>query len=376
MMASAKTEDIALRLWKLKGSTINDLDVDVAMKEQDYNDLSSNCSDEDEDGTIAAHDYRDKNNDFRNYQVQDGGDNSKNTTSSSPTDMEKNKSEEMKPTQSYIALIATAILKSKEKRLVLSDIYKYIMANFSYFQSQDKSWRNSIRHNLSLNECFIKVGRSEQGKGHYWGIHPANYEDFSQGDFRRRRARRRVRRSFLDTHPYTGYPLRPYANIPRPRYMHDFGGLSYRPHLESVRRHIHPLFYENCYYHQQRKFEPLIHSAKRTSGVNVTAQETHDVLKKEKCTVITNLLSPEFDRKPSSIPRKVSLFSIDSILGNKISSEKDNNNKSPQCTDKHCSCLRSSTSGHDHYFPYLYKNISDRKISPDANNVKRFFYQK
>ena len=48
---------------------------------------------------------------------------------------------------------------------------------------------------MSLNECFIKAGRSENGKGNYWAIHPANLEDFANGDFRRRRARRRVRRS-------------------------------------------------------------------------------------------------------------------------------------------------------------------------------------
>ena len=136
------------------------------------------------------------------------------TNQTAATTETSKKNEDLKPTQSYIALIATAILKSKDKRLVLSDIYKHILDNYSYFQSQDKSWRNSIRHNLSLNECFIKVGRSELGKGHYWAIHPANYDDFSQGDFRRRRARRRVRRSFLDHHhPYTGYPLRPYANL-------------------------------------------------------------------------------------------------------------------------------------------------------------------
>lgn len=55
-------------------------------------------------------------------------------------------------------------------------------------------WRNSIRHNLSLNDCFIKSGRSANGKGHYWAIHPANLDDFQKGDFRRRRAQRRVRR--------------------------------------------------------------------------------------------------------------------------------------------------------------------------------------
>uniref|UniRef100_A0A672UXH7 Fork-head domain-containing protein n=1 Tax=Strigops habroptila TaxID=2489341 RepID=A0A672UXH7_STRHB len=99
-----------------------------------------------------------------------------------------------KPAQSYIALISTAILSSPEKKLLLSDIYQWIMDNYPYFKNK-KSWRNSVRHNLSLNECFVKAGRSDNGKGHFWAIHPANLEDFAKGDYHRRRARRRVRRS-------------------------------------------------------------------------------------------------------------------------------------------------------------------------------------
>ena len=48
--------------------------------------------------------------------------------------------------------------------MVLSDIYQYIMENFCYYDNQDRAWRNSVRHNLSLNECFIKAGRAENGK--------------------------------------------------------------------------------------------------------------------------------------------------------------------------------------------------------------------
>lgn len=106
-----------------------------------------------------------------------------------------------KPAHSYIGLIALAILSSPEKRLVLSDIYQYILDNYSYFHNRGSGWRNSIRHNLSLNDCFMKAGRSANGKGHYWTIHPANLDDFSRGDFRRRRAQRRVRRSLGLTVP-------------------------------------------------------------------------------------------------------------------------------------------------------------------------------
>lgn len=65
---------------------------------------------------------------------------------------------------------------------------------FVFLLLQDKNWRNSVRHNLSLNDCFIKAGRSDNGKGHFWAIHPSNYRDFSNGDYHCRRARRRVRR--------------------------------------------------------------------------------------------------------------------------------------------------------------------------------------
>ncbi|XP_013421812.1 forkhead box protein I1 [Lingula anatina] len=102
--------------------------------------------------------------------------------------------EEPKPSHSYIGLIAMAILSVKEKKLVLSDIYQWILDNYAYFRTRGPGWRNSIRHNLSLNDCFIKAGRSANGKGHYWGIHPANIEDFKKGDFRRRKAQRKVRK--------------------------------------------------------------------------------------------------------------------------------------------------------------------------------------
>lgn len=102
--------------------------------------------------------------------------------------------EQGKPFHNYIGLIAQAILRSKEKRLVLSEIYSYIMENYPYYKERSTGWRNSIRHNLSLNDCFVKGPRAANGKGHYWYIHAANRRDFEKGDFRRRRAQRKVRR--------------------------------------------------------------------------------------------------------------------------------------------------------------------------------------
>ncbi|CAB02761.2 Fork-head domain-containing protein [Caenorhabditis elegans] len=99
-----------------------------------------------------------------------------------------------KPQHSYIGLIAMAILSSPQKKMVLAEVYEWIMNEYPYFRSRGAGWRNSIRHNLSLNDCFVKAGRAANGKGHYWAVHPACVKDFERGDFRRRRAQRKVRR--------------------------------------------------------------------------------------------------------------------------------------------------------------------------------------
>ncbi|XP_067049699.1 forkhead box protein C1-B-like [Acropora muricata] len=104
-------------------------------------------------------------------------------------------SDEEKPSQSYIGLIAEAILSSPEEKLILSDIYNYILSHYPYFRNKGTGWRNSIRHNLSLNDCFVKAGRSPNGKGHFWAISTLYYDDFRRGDFRRRRIQKRSHKS-------------------------------------------------------------------------------------------------------------------------------------------------------------------------------------
>src|SRR5437879_2012727 len=88
-----------------------------------------------------------------------------------------------KPPYSYIALIVMAIQSSSSKKLTLSEIYQFLQHRFQFFRGSYQGWKNSVRHNLSLNECFIKLpkGIGRPGKGHYWTIDPASEYMFEEG---------------------------------------------------------------------------------------------------------------------------------------------------------------------------------------------------
>lgn len=142
-----------------------------------------------------------------------------------------NDSASKKPPFSYVALIAMAIQHSAQKRATLSEIYAYITARFPYFQKNKKGWQNSIRHNLSLNECFVKVPREGGGerKGNFWTVDPQYADMFENGNYRRRRRMKRPYRSAPYHKPLFGDPFSSTHVHLGPRNLFGHSSPSYGP---------------------------------------------------------------------------------------------------------------------------------------------------
>lgn len=143
------------------------------------------------------------------------------TSAAQPSESPSKKSgarRQEKPPYSYIALIVMAIQSSPGKRLTLSEIYTYLQQHWAFFRGSYQGWKNSVRHNLSLNECFIKLpkGLGRPGKGHYWTIDPGSEFMFEEGSCRRRPRgfRRKCQASKLQYHhPGQYYHHHHYENL-------------------------------------------------------------------------------------------------------------------------------------------------------------------
>uniref|UniRef100_A0AAY4C242 Forkhead box protein G1 n=1 Tax=Denticeps clupeoides TaxID=299321 RepID=A0AAY4C242_9TELE len=125
-----------------------------------------------------------------------------------------------KPPYSYISLTAMAIQSHPEKMLPLSGIYRFITDRFPYYRRDARRWQNSLRHNLSFNDCFVRVPRrpEQPGRGSLWALHPRCGDMFANGSLLRRRKRFRAPGSAMEApsgefRAY-GAPLRPGRVLP------------------------------------------------------------------------------------------------------------------------------------------------------------------
>lgn len=75
-------------------------------------------------------------------------------------------------------LICKAIRAINKEKVQLAEVYSKITSSYAYYAARpnETGWKNSVRHNLTMNKCFIKISRAEgeSGKGGYWMIDEAH----------------------------------------------------------------------------------------------------------------------------------------------------------------------------------------------------------
>ncbi|XP_040009720.1 forkhead box protein P1-B-like isoform X2 [Xiphias gladius] len=76
-------------------------------------------------------------------------------------------STEVRPPFTYASLIRQAIFESPRNQLTLNEIYNWFTRNFAYFRRNAATWKNAVRHNLSLHKCFVRL---ENVKGAVWTV--------------------------------------------------------------------------------------------------------------------------------------------------------------------------------------------------------------
>ncbi|KAK7922450.1 hypothetical protein WMY93_009352 [Mugilogobius chulae] len=127
----------------------------------------------------------------------EGTEGSESTAGTPPADEDKPETQQITPEyenqqqqRSYADLISQAIENSPEKRLTLAQIYEWMVKTVPYFRDKGDSnssagWKNSIRHNLSLHNKFLRVHNESTGKSSWWMLNP---EGGKTGKAPRRRA--------------------------------------------------------------------------------------------------------------------------------------------------------------------------------------------
>lgn len=183
-------------------------------------------------------------------------------------------SSSVKPPYSYIALITMAILQSPMKKLTLSGICDFISNKFPYYKDKFPAWQNSIRHNLSLNDCFIKIPREpgNPGKGNYWSLDPASEDMFDNGSFLRRRKRFKRNHPGLAKDGLVFYSnlgcYRPYAqgsySVQGPVSQPPPAPISFIPLPDGIM--VSPSPYHHPHHHSHRHHHPLPPQTQRTSA--------------------------------------------------------------------------------------------------------------
>uniref|UniRef100_A0A8C2TMG9 Forkhead box P2 n=1 Tax=Coturnix japonica TaxID=93934 RepID=A0A8C2TMG9_COTJA len=83
------------------------------------------------------------------------------------------KNADVRPPFTYATLIRQAIMESSDRQLTLNEIYSWFTRTFAYFRRNAATWKNAVRHNLSLHKCFVRV---ENVKGAVWTVDEQEFQ--------------------------------------------------------------------------------------------------------------------------------------------------------------------------------------------------------
>ena len=153
-----------------------------------------------------------------------------------------------KPPYSYAALIEMALSSSKSYTMNLRDIYSWVETNFEYFKTAKSGWKNSIRHNLSLQKSFTRVdfAGSNSNQPSVWRLKidenrkPLTYDSVKEREGKITstplKSRRNLNASF-------GEKFSPVKGVPTPNRVHDSGNFSFsqKEAPNNKRKTIHSL---------------------------------------------------------------------------------------------------------------------------------------
>lgn len=230
---------------------------------------------------------------------------------------------DQKPPYSYISLTAMAIWSSQEKMLPLSDIYKFITDRFPYYRKNTQRWQNSLRHNLSFNDCFIKIPRrpDRPGKGAYWALHPQAFDMFENGSLLRRRKRFKLHKNEKD---FLNDELAALANINRFFLAQQSSSESYYPAVPETT--VHPSLVNSPI---RQTVSPTISipspKPKCTRVIGQTETTTKDKNRPKRSFTIESLMKPDKSSGNMSVkPESINIDDKDRLVPSPNSTSSSN----------------------------------------------------
>ena len=134
------------------------------------------------------------------------------------------------PAESYVTIIGKALMSVLQQEMIVGEIYRFFIDYNPYFFHATLNWRSTVRHNLSVNPCFVSKGKA--GRLNLWGVHPAYLENFSKGIFTKRMANRPKIRQQRSTSGVQHH--HPYTRVNQPQPSQPVKGSHHLPYIEKI----------------------------------------------------------------------------------------------------------------------------------------------